>query len=114
MLYPGQSAEEKRRIEGGRQRRRWDEAMLDIQPRSDRILADTEFREWERSRIGCCGRMTAARAIRSRRSPQSRPSPVQPIVCSRGAVRGIHEASCGRASGIYSRNSSGRRSRLPG
>jgi len=47
MLYPGQSAEEKRRIEEELERRRYDEAMLDIQRRSDRLLADIEFREKE-------------------------------------------------------------------
>lgn len=47
MLYPGQSAEEKRRIEEEAQRRRYEEAMRDIQSRSDRLLADIEFREKE-------------------------------------------------------------------
>ncbi len=47
MLYPGQSIEEKRRIEEQEQRRRYDEAMLGIQHRSDRLLADIEFRERE-------------------------------------------------------------------
>lgn len=47
MLYPGQSADEKRRIEEQEQRRRYEEAMLDIQRRSDRLLADIEFRERE-------------------------------------------------------------------
>jgi hypothetical protein len=47
MLYPGQSPEEKRRPEEEEQRRRYEEAMLDIQRRSDRLLADIEFRERE-------------------------------------------------------------------
>jgi hypothetical protein len=47
MLYPGQSAEEKRRREEEEQRRRYAEAMQDIQSRSDRLLADIEFREKE-------------------------------------------------------------------
>ena len=46
MLYPGQSAEDKRRIEE-EERRRYNEAMLDIQRRSDRLLAGIEFREKE-------------------------------------------------------------------
>src|SRR5689334_9019634 len=47
MLYPGQSAADKRRIEEEEQRRRYEEAMRDIQRRSDRLLADIEFRERE-------------------------------------------------------------------
>ncbi|HEX5228113.1 MAG TPA: hypothetical protein VFW44_10400 [Bryobacteraceae bacterium] len=47
MLYPGQSAEEKRRIEEEEACRRYAEAMLDVQSRSDRLLADIEIREKE-------------------------------------------------------------------
>ncbi len=47
MLYPGQSIEDKRRIEEQEQRRRYAEAMLDVRRRSDRLLADIEFRERE-------------------------------------------------------------------
>lgn len=48
MLFPGQSVEDKRRREEQDElRRRHDEAMLEIQRRSDRLLADIEFRERE-------------------------------------------------------------------
>jgi len=47
MLYPGQSPEEKRRREEEEARRRYVQDMLDIQQRSDRLLAAIEFRENE-------------------------------------------------------------------
>jgi hypothetical protein len=54
MLFPGQAPEEKRRREEEEQRR-YVQAMLDIQQRSDRLLAAIEFREreieWHRQEI---------------------------------------------------------------
>jgi hypothetical protein len=47
MLYPGLSAADRRRIEEEEQRRRYEDAMRDFQRRSDRLLADIEFRERE-------------------------------------------------------------------